>query len=348
MNIEQERPHLAMIGGGGGASNLAESVSHQREFLRENDILRVYLDIIVTMSDNGGYSGRVLEEMPGVLPPGDAGKVMRALGRNRELADDLGVRAMTWDAESPLSGSTAGHQLLANLTQKHGMIEALERLKKYLDVDEGHSVLPVTTDPTGLIYTYPSGRRRIGEKNISYHTWFRESEPKLSLEPVPRAYEPALQAIEEADELIIAPGQILTSIGAALLVPGVKETINRREGPVIYVPNVTILDRFIKVNTVSEQMIALRALTGVIRFDHVLALDDEKAIAEGYERKPGDINSHLTPLDREKVLELAGSLVAKNYLELVEVPDEGTGIPRFGHRHNADMLAADILTIHDG
>ena len=219
---------IVTIGGGTGTYTLLTGINrHRRD-----------VTAIVTMSDDGGSSGRLRDEF-GHLPPGDARRCLVALSANKSVNRTL--RALfeyRFDKGQGLNGHSFGNLFLTALTELTGSLElAILEASRLLNV-RGR-VLPVTTDDVRLCATLEDGTLIRGERNIDVRTVKPEvSIRHVFLSPSATAYPPVLEAIQAADIVVIGPGDLYSSIIPNLLVRGVPEAIKECTGTRIFVCNI--------------------------------------------------------------------------------------------------------------
>jgi uncharacterized cofD-like protein len=180
---------------------------------------RIYasnVSAIVTVADDGGSSGRLTREL-GIPPPGDIRNCLVALSGNHELS-----RLYQHRFESgALTGHTAGNLLIAALTEIEGNFgSAVARAGRLLDC-RGR-VYPATTEPLELYAEVHGGRVKgqvaVAQTEAPINAVFIEP-------PDPPAYEPAVEAIAQADQIVLGPGSLFTSLIATLLVPGIRRAL---------------------------------------------------------------------------------------------------------------------------
>ena len=206
--------------------------------------LKKYFDqiiAIVTMADNGGCS-RVLRDEFGILPPGDVRKALIALANESE-GEQLLLRQLfdhRFEDKGSLNGRSLGNLILAGLTTIMGTeAEAIEAASRILRTQG--QVLPVSEDNVDLVAELDDEQKTIvrGEEAISEHILKpRAKIDSVVLDPVAVAYKKALKAIEDADVLLLGPGDLYSSVIANLLVKGIPETICGSRAKVIYVCNI--------------------------------------------------------------------------------------------------------------
>lgn len=215
---------VTVIGGGTGSFNVLLG-------LRRCDDISI--QSIVTMMDSGGDSGRLRDEF-GVLPPGDLRQCLVALSEEDQILRDLFTYRFT---DPPLENRSFGNLFFLALTKVLGSErEAVEAMSRILKV-RGR-VLAVTWDRVHLHAELEDGSVIAGEGNIDVP----KHDPSIPirrvfLEPEARANPDAIQAIEESDFVVIAPGNLYTSIVPNLLVQGIPEALGRSGGQVIYIMN---------------------------------------------------------------------------------------------------------------
>ena len=225
-------PHIVAIGGGTGMPNLLRGLTqHTRN-----------ITAIVTVADDGGSSGRLRRDF-GLLPPGDFRNNIAALSRDEALMTKIlqyrfgGNLGQNGDSE--LQGHAFGNLLLAALTGITGSFEEALLASERVLALRGR-VLPSTLELVTLVADVMTAEnaeviRVIGESAI----------PKaggeitqLMLEPARvRVYPPAVQAIFQADLIVIGPGSLYTSILPNLLVRDLAEALKHAQAPKIYVCN---------------------------------------------------------------------------------------------------------------
>ncbi len=217
---------LTIIGGGTGSFNLLSG-------------LRGFVDLeirsIVTMMDSGGDSGE-LRDAFGVLPPGDLRRCLVALSEESSLLRDLFSFRFQ---EAPLENRNFGNLFFLALTRTLGSerdaVEALSRLLKIRG-----EVIPVTWEHSQLVATLEDGSEIHGEAAIDRRS--REDLAaacvpirEIALSPPATANPDALDAIAKSDVVVLAPGDVFTSIIPNLLVEGIREAL--RAVPLIQVVN---------------------------------------------------------------------------------------------------------------
>ena len=218
---------IVVVGGGTGNHTTLTGLRS-----RECDVTA-----IVAMTDSGGSSGRLREEM-GHLPPGDLRRCLMALASDsaesnlmRRLFD---FRFSTGDG---LNGHSFGNLLLAALTEVTGdTITAIDEAARILGISG--AVLPVTLTRSTLCARLVDGSELIGESAIDLRSDNLDvAIDYIYLDPKAYVYPPVLDAIAEADAIILGPGDIYTSVLPNLLVEDVAQAINDSDAIKVHVCN---------------------------------------------------------------------------------------------------------------
>jgi uncharacterized cofD-like protein len=186
---------------------------------------------VVTVTDDGGSSGRLRKEL-GVLPPGDIRNCLVA------LADDEDLLARLFQYRFPNGGGLLGHSFgnlfLTALTGITGDFhQAILTAESILSVRG--KIFPATLSDVKLRGRGVSGRVYEGESAVG-----RSGEPiaRIELDPaVPPAFPPAIAAIEAASLILLGPGSLYTSILPNLLIPGIRQAVANAQAPVLLLLN---------------------------------------------------------------------------------------------------------------
>ena len=209
---------VVAIGGGHGLAATLRAV-------------RTYTDhvtAIVSVADDGGSSGR-LRELLHIIPPGDLRKCLVALAEPGSLlASSFELRF----SEEELAGHSLGNLVLAGLIDgAHDAVTALDEACRLLGV-RGR-VLPATTDPV-VLKADSEGGPVAGQVAVMATDKIR----RVSLVPAdPKAPAEAVSALGQADQIIVGPGSLFTSVLAAIAVPAIHEALRRSSARKIYVCN---------------------------------------------------------------------------------------------------------------
>lgn len=211
---------IAVIGGGTGSFTLLTSLKRHSSRIAA----------LVNMADDGGSTGVLRDEL-GVLPPGDVRQCLVALSNSPKVRDLFNYRF----EEGSLGGHAFGNLFLTALEKMTGSFtEGVELAGDILNITG--TVEPITESNVTLVMTKDGGKTIRGEFEIA-HTDFGGERPDFTLQPHATASPRALRAIERADMVVIAPGNLYGSLAPALIVPGVGEALRRSKALKVYVCN---------------------------------------------------------------------------------------------------------------
>ncbi len=288
---------VVAIGGGTGLSMLLRGIKKYTS----------NITAIVTVGDDGGSSGRLRNEM-GILPPGDIRNCIAALGDDEDLITELfQYRFKTGEG---LEGHSFGNLFLTALCAITGnMVKAIKESSKVLNIRG--VVLPATLDDMKLGAQFEDGRIIHGESNIpEAHGQIKQ----LFTEPANcKALEESLNAIKEADLIILGPGSLYTSVIPNLLVVGIAEEIEKSKAKKIYVCNIMTQPGETTDYTVASHINALlKHAKGKKIIDAVLvnnALPDN--ISKGY----AESGSIPVRLDMENIAPIGVEVVSQKLIQ---------------------------------
>ena len=312
-------PKIAAIGGGTGLSTMLRGLKKYTD----------RLTAIVTVADDGGGSGVLRREM-GILPPGDVRQCMQALANTEPVMEQLlGYRF----PEGQLKGQSFGNLLLAALNGMAGSFEEAVAMMGQVLAISGR-VLPVTNADVQLEAVFENGARVVGESHIFNAKKQQDCRiHHVELIPAkPKALPAALEAIREADLLLLGPGSLYTSVIPNLLVAGVPEAIRESDALKIYICNIMTQDGETEGYTAADHLEAL--------MDHGakvdLCLANSAPVGEGLVERYRAEDAAPLVVDRERISAMG--------LELVERPVAWEG----GNyaRHDPEKLARAVLEIY--
>jgi uncharacterized cofD-like protein len=226
---------VVALGGGTGLSTLLrglkEYVTRRRDDSGKAQQPISDLTAIVTVTDDGGSSGRLRRENR-ILPPGDIRNCMVALSQDEALLSRL--FQYRFHAGHGLVGHSFGNLFLAALTHVTGDFAEAVRVSSKVLATRGR-IFPSTVSNVSLVATLQNGRKVHGETRISAS---RSPIKKLSL--LPRTARPlpkAVEAIRQADLILLGPGSLYTSILPNLLIPEIANAIAKSTAPRVYIAN---------------------------------------------------------------------------------------------------------------
>ena len=214
-------PNIVAIGGGTGLSTLLSGLKRYSS----------HITAIVTVADDGGSSGVLRREL-GVLPPGDIRNCLAALSTEEPLLTRL--FQYRFSAGGGLEGHSFGNLFLSALTAITGNLETAITASSRVLAVQGQ-VVPATNVDVRLWAELENGQRIEGESNIGH-----APSPIVRLGCVPSrppALPRALEAIANADLIVLGPGSLYTSLLPNLLVPELVSAIQRSRAPRLYICN---------------------------------------------------------------------------------------------------------------
>ncbi|MFQ5948395.1 MAG: uridine diphosphate-N-acetylglucosamine-binding protein YvcK [Acidimicrobiia bacterium] len=222
--LDREGPTVVAVGGGHG---LAQALLAIQQYAGG-------ITAVVSVADDGGSSGRLVPAMD-IPPPGDIRRCLIALSPEWSVWRD--VFAFRFE-EGDVAGHSLGNLVLAAFTQLSGDFEqALRRSERLLGTTG--SVVPAA--PRALqLQAVIDGDVVEGQVAIAQARG-RLTELRLLPEEV-KATESALEAIGAADQIVVGPGSLFTSLVATLVVPGIVEAANASDAQLVYVCNLTTQD----------------------------------------------------------------------------------------------------------
>jgi len=215
-------PAITVVGGGTGLSTLLRGM----KFITGN------CTAVVSVGDDGGSSGRLRHEL-GIIPPGDLRKCLVAMADSEPLMER--VMQYRFEGDSYLSGHSLGNLFLAAIAETEGgMEEGLDAASQILKV-RGR-IIPSTLHNIQLAADMTDGTFVLGQAEIA-----QAHKTVQCLRMVPEnvpATKSAVEAIRQADILVLGPGSLYTSVICNLLVPEIREAVLESKATKIYVCNV--------------------------------------------------------------------------------------------------------------
>ena len=265
---------LVAIGGGTGLSTMLAGLK-QLVGKTDDELWIETLSAIVTVSDDGGSSGRLRDELQ-MLPPGDIRNCMIALSEDANLISRLFRHRFRGDGG--LGGHSFGNLFLAALTEVTGDFTEAIRLSSEVIASKGH-IYPATLSDVRLVAELEDGSIVRGETQISAS---KAAIRRLHLEPEQCLPLPqALNAIRTADIITVGPGSLYTSILPNLLVAKVARVIGESSATKIFVSNLMTQPGETDGYSAREHLEAVRKYAPEIHFDYVVVnnrrISDEQA-----------------------------------------------------------------------
>ncbi|PSH05289.1 MAG: hypothetical protein CXZ00_03840 [Acidobacteria bacterium] len=281
---------------------------------------------IVTVTDDGGSSGRLRKEL-GVPPPGDIRNCMTALSDDEELLAQLFRYRFSGGG---LDGHSFGNLFLTALADVCGDFSLAVKLSSAILKTRGEIYPATTSSNVQLDALMRDGRHVSGETNI---TASRSGIVRLRLVPdcVPPLPQ-ALEAILNADIISIGPGSLFTSCIPNLLVQGVPEAICRSNAARVYICNLMTQPNESTGLTASQHIRAIFEHAKCRVFDYAM-LNRAPVPAELRNRYAEDDAEPLQN-DLDEIRALGVTPILGDYLDATQFA-----------RHAADRIAQDLLSL---
>jgi uncharacterized cofD-like protein len=323
---------VVAIGGGTGLSTLLKGLKQFVLWPSEPGAARTDLPMIrdlcavVTVSDDGGSSGRLRKEL-NMLPPGDIRNCIVALSEDEALLSRLFRHR--FDKGSGLEGHSFGNLFLAALTDLTSDFSEAVRLSSEILLTRGH-IYPATTSNIELEALMEDGTRVRGETKI---TASKGRIRELSLVPPDVGPMPqTLDSIANADLITIGPGSLFTSLIPNLLVRGIADAIVSSPATKVYICNLMTQANESLGLTAADHVRALNRHAQQPLFDY--ALINRTPASEKLQAKYATEGACQIVNDLAAVEELGVIPVLGDYLEEAGVA-----------RHNTTLVARDLLEL---
>jgi len=253
---------VVSIGAGTGQSNLLKSM--------KKHLVDIDLSAIVSVTDDGGHSGRLRRDLrdKGIPAPqiGDGRNCLIGLARNKEIASYFKVLP---------TGENSANTFIAGLLS-HGctLTEAFKIFGEL--VDAAGRVYPATDEDVEIVAAFRGDELVVGEWKIMEYNHTKELE-RLRLSSPVQANSEALKTLDQADYIIIGPGSFRTGIISALLPKGIKEKIMGSRATKVFVCNLFSqpgqTDGLTQVEYVNELIRYMGCLPNVILVNNMLIPD---------------------------------------------------------------------------
>lgn len=322
------KPRIVAIGGGTGLPTVLRGLRHAADVLgwrNQTD----HVTAVVTVMDDGGSSGQLRRSM-GVLPPGDIRNCLSALVRRESTLSGILNDRVQGDGTQP--GHPIGNLLLAALTTSEGnFLRAVRMLGAQIDISG--RVLPATLENVHLTAAFHDGEAVRGESAITARGGRIR---RLTLERPVRPLPETIEAIVNADLIVVGPGSLYTSIVPNLLVDGVAATLAAVRVPRVYVANLMTQPGETDGYSLGDHLRALKEHTGFDLFDYVLV--NRTAIPDQAVQAYAADGSHLVSPIEDGLPAVAPKIVAA---DLATITSSGQ------IRHDPAKLGLSLIAFLD-
>ncbi len=283
------------------------------------------LSAIVTVTDDGGSSGRLREDLQ-MLPPGDIRNCLVALSQDEALLSQLFQYRFT---HGDLQGHSFGNLFLAALTGITGDFAQAVQVSSQILATRGR-IYPCTTADATISARMDDGSTVHGETSI---TASHRSITELMLTPADAAPLPeALDAITAADLITLGPGSLYTSLITNLLVRGIPEAIARSSATRVYICNLMTQANESLGLTASQHIEKILDHAGAQIFDYAL-INTAPILPQTLDRYAREGQTPIEP-DLDRIRSLGVEPITGNFVHEGEVL-----------RHSYDLLAETVLLL---
>ncbi|HLW54014.1 MAG TPA: gluconeogenesis factor YvcK family protein [Candidatus Angelobacter sp.] len=320
---------VVAVGGGTGLSTILKGLKRYTVQAGEPVPVEAYvadLTAVVTVSDDGGSSGRLRREL-NMLPPGDVRNCLVAVAADENLISKLFQHRFS--SSGDLEGHSFGNLFLAALTATTGDFAVAVKKASEILATRGH-ILPATTANVQLEAEMDDGSRVAGETRIT------ASEKRIvELRMVPADSQPlpqTLEAIADADMITMGPGSLFTSLIPNLLVRGVAEAVAASPAIKVFICNLMTEANESLHMSASQHIQAIYAHSGRRLFDY--ALVNTAPVSEDMKSRYADERAEQVVCDTAAIEKLGVKCIAGNFMEESQFA-----------RHATDRLCRELLKL---
>jgi uncharacterized cofD-like protein len=323
---------IAVIGGGTGSFTLLSALKDHSHSIAA----------LVNMVDDGGSTGVLRDEL-GTLPPGDVRQCLVALSDSPKVRDLFSYRF----EEGTFKGHAFGNVLLSALEKMTGSFtEAVETASDILRVNG--VVLPATLDDIRLKMEWPEASVILQGERVIDAQYFEHDPRRATLSLVPNAgVNPmVITAIEQADLVVVAPGDLYTSLGPLLIIDGVGAALRRTNAKVMYVSNLVTKKGQTEGFSVSHHADEIERFAGGPFLDCVLY--NQQTPGEELARRYEAEEAYLVAIDTDTLAKKHYKAAGGDFLGAVAVAHKSDTLPvtRSLIRHDATAVASAIITLY--
>ncbi len=324
------QPSVVILGGGTGTFVVASALK----------TLPVHVTAILTMVDDGG-SNKVLRDEFGLLPTSGIRQCVVALSENTTLLREL--FNYRFHQGNGINGMTFGNIFMAAMADITGsQKKGIEETCKLLNVKG--KILPISYDDVRLVAKYEDGSELVGEHLID--------EPQhdgtmriidVTTQPKAKISEEAKQAIENADLIILGPGDFFTNTIADLVIEGVVEAIQSSKGKLCFVSNLMAKYGETYAYTLKDFFVDLRKYMPLEEIDYVLInnnLNFSDNLLDLYEKeKDIPVTDNISEADIQPNVKLIRTDLLS---DVVATQQAGDVLKRSVVRHSPQKIAREV------
>lgn len=312
---------IVCLGGGVGTVQLLRGL---RDYSTD-------ITVICSMADDGGSGGR-LRRLYSVPPPGDLINCLAALSEAEPILKELltfRFAGNRYAGDHSLSGHKLGNLILVALTKITGDFNRALEVVERIFLSHG-KILPATIENVEISAKTTEGKIIQGEQKIDLGKYNgARSLTRVYLQPEKaHAPEPAKKALKQADLIIAGPGDLYTTILPVLLVPDIKEGLEKTLAKKIFVVNVANKPFETPNYKVSDYLKALERHLGRIAFDYILINDNFKP------HLPKKLKYQFVEIDEKKSFPSQVKIIKDDLIE-----------KKFPLYHHPQKLARAVLNV---
>lgn len=317
------QPKTVVIGGGTGLPVILKSLKKQD----------VDITAIVTVADDGGSSG-IIRNYMNVLPPGDIRNVLVSLSNLSKI--ELDVFQYRFQSEDQFfAGHAIGNLIIAALSEmQQGFFEGVQTLTKLMKV-HGH-VFPASDSMVELHAQFEDGTEGVGETTVTNtpkrikKVWVESKDNNEK----PKAVNSVVNSILEADQIVLGPGSLFTSILPNLMIENIADALRKTNAQIIYICNIMTQNGETDNFTDADHVRILNQHLNKKIVDTVLVNNQE--ISEKY-IKNQNWKKFSKPVihDEKKLKEQDCDFVLTNFLNLTDK----------GIYHDGDLVAKELMKL---
>jgi len=324
---------IAVVGGGTGSFMVLSALKEHTK----------QLAAIVNMVDDGGSTGVLRDEL-GTLPPGDVRKCLIALSDSPKIRDLFNYRF----EEGTFGGHSFGNILLTALEKVSGNFsEAVETASEILRVNG--VVIPATLDNVRLKMEWPEASMILNGERVISADYFKYDPRRatLSLTPSANANPTAISAIEQADMVVIAPGDLYASLGPLLIIDGIAESLKKTKAVCVYVSNLVTKHGQTAGFTINDHIDEIERFVGEPFVDYVLYNEQvpTKKVAHRYAKE----KAFLVKIDKVKAKKAKYKTIPGNFLGKMVKKNKSDILPvtRSLIRHDEKAVADALIALYE-
>lgn len=321
--IGRKRPKIVVIGGGTGLPVILNG-------LRSHN---VDITAVVTVADDGGSSG-VIRDYINVVPPGDIRNVLVALSNMPDVYKKIFQYRFNSNDQF-FSGHAIGNLIIAALSEMddRGIFDAVQELSALMKI-EGH-VYPASDVPLTLNAKFTDGTSLAGESHISAAGKTIKRVWVTSIDDVePHAKEEVITAIMEADQIVLGPGSLFTSILPNLMISNVGQAVCQTNAEVVYICNIMTQKGETEHFTDADHVRILNEHLGKKFIDTIL-VNTEPVPKDYLDRQKYDEYLYQVAYDFNGLRDQGCRVISDNFLELRD----------HGVFHNGTQVVSELMRL---